>query len=436
MLPSETLLTRTQTRQPQSFTLQCDYFERGICASCTLIEQPYERQLADKQARAAELLAPYCAADAQWLEPFASLPENFRNKVKLVVTGTIERPNLGILTDPATGTGADLQGCPLPTLGIRSALPALARFITTAQLQPYNMATDKGVLKYVIVMESPAGELMVRFVVRRRGAQGAIFRHFPELEAALPQLRVCSINVQPEHKAIIEGAEEIFVTEATVLPMSLTLADFSDGEAPSDGAPASTLDLQVRAQSFFQTNTDAAAVLYRRAQEWLAPRLAASAEGAEIWDLYCGVGGFALALAGRAKNENRHLVPTSQVPAVQIVGIETTEAAVTAANHAAQASGVANFTRFETGDALSWARERDRTPIAVIVNPPRRGIGTELAGWLGKSGTPTILYSSCNATTLARDLAAMPEYRIVRAQVVDMFPHTRHFETIVLLEHR
>ena len=70
----------------------------------------------------------------------------------------------------------------------------------------------------------------------------------------------------------------------------------------------------------------------------------------------------------------------------------------------------------------------------VIVNPPRRGIGAELAHWLETSGIDHVLYSSCNATTLAKDLAAMPSLRPMRARLLDMFPQTSHYEVLVLLE--
>ena len=70
----------------------------------------------------------------------------------------------------------------------------------------------------------------------------------------------------------------------------------------------------------------------------------------------------------------------------------------------------------------------------VIVNPPRRGIGADLGQWLEGSGIDHVLYSSCNAATLAKDLAAMPSLRPVRARLLDMFPQTSHYEVLVLLE--
>ena len=90
--------------------------------------------------------------------------------------------------------------------------------------------------------------------------------------------------------------------------------------------------------------------------------------------------------------------------------------------------------RFEAGDATAYALGRPAAPDLVVVNPPRRGIGPELSGWLEGSGVRHVLYSSCNAQTLATDLAAMPSLRPVRGQVLDMFPNTAHYEVLVLLE--
>ncbi len=391
--------------------LECHYHDQGLCRSCTLIEVPQDQQLVVKQARAEEALAPYMGGD--WLEPWASGREAFRNKVKLVVTGTAARPRLGILGPKG---GQDLRDCPLPTPGIQLATPALAQFVSECGFQPYDVASDRGVLKFVIVTESPSGELMIRFVARRRGVQGMLFKKLERLRELVPAAWVVSLNVQPEHKAVIEGEEEILISEESELPMRLDVA-------------GAELSLNLRPKSFFQTNTEAAQVLYSRAVEWVTEPAGAGADApgrvaagpTTAWDLYCGVGGFALALSRAG---------------MSVVGVETQEQAVEAARESAKkmaAAGAPGEARFVVADARTWAEEQDERPDVVVVNPPRRGIGPELAAWIARSGVGTVLYSSCNVSSLAKDVAAMGGYEVAKAQVVDMFPHTAHFETVVLL---
>jgi 23S rRNA (uracil747-C5)-methyltransferase len=377
--------------------LLCPHHDAGRCLSCTLIAQPYAEQLAGKERLCRDLLAPVGGDAIVWEPPVASAPSHFRNKAKMAVGGTVDAPTLGIL-DPG-GAGVDLQDCGLYPASMQAAFTPLADFVTTARLAPYDLATRRGELKYLLVTQSPDGELMVRFVLRSTEALSRIRKHLPTLLAALPQAVVVSVNLLPEHKAVTEGPEEIVLTERATLRMRVN-----------------DVDLHLRPQSFFQTNTEVAAALYRQGRGWLAdagPRTA--------WDLYCGVGGFALHLADRGAGG-----------AHEIVGIETSAEAVASAEQSAREAGLTGL-RFAAGDATAFARAAAEPPEAVVVNPPRRGIGEPLARWLEGSGVRTVLYSSCNAVSLARDLAAMPSLRPRRAQVLDMFPQTGHYEVLVLL---
>ena len=307
---------------------------------------------------------------------------------------TSTEPTLGIL-DPVGG-GVDLRDCGLHAPLIQAALPVLADFVTRAALTPYDVRARRGELKHLLVTASPDGELMVRFVLRSTESLARIRKHLPGLLERLPALAAASVNLQPHHKAVLEGAEEIALTERETLPMRVN-----------------GLVLHLRPQSFFQTNTDVAAALYRQGREWVeeaAPRT--------VWDLYCGVGGFALHVAA---------------PGREVVGVETSAEAVASATLTATESGL-DGVRFLADDATAYALAAPTVPDLVVVNPPRRGIGPDLAGWLETSGVGHVVYSSCNAVSLARDLAAMPSLRPVRARVLDMFPQTAHYEVIVLLE--
>lgn len=372
--------------------MDCRHHAAGRCGSCTLLGTPYADQLAAKVAHCRALVP--ALPDDGWLPPVTSPPAGFRNKAKMVVAGTVDAPTLGILSPD--GGGVDLRDCPLHEPALAAALPPLARFVTAARLEPYSVAARRGELKHLLVTHSPDDELMVRFVLRSREAETRIVKHLPSLRAELPGLRVVSLNVQPEHKAVLEGPREIVLTEEESLPMRV-----------------GDVLLHLRPQSFFQTNTAVATRLYRLATDW------ASATGSRsALDLYCGVGGFALHLAG-------------VVPAV--TGVELSAEAVASARRSAHEAGV--HAAFHAGDATPYALSlpAGQVPDLVVVNPPRRGIGEALAGWMEESGVRHVLYSSCHAGSLARDLARMPSLRPVRGVVLDMFPNTTHHEVLVQL---
>lgn len=425
--------------------MQCHHYDAGRCRSCALMGVPYGVQLTDKDAAVRARLDAAVPAEA-WLPPQASAESGFRNKAKLVATGTAAAPRLGIL-DPEQhprhhdGTGHDLRDCGLYEDGMEAAFHAIAETIPAAGLEPYDVAARTGELKSVIVTLSPDRELMVRFVLRSAARLDALRAAVPGLRSTLAGLgtpaAVVTANLHPEHVALPEGPDEVHLAGDPTLRMELN-----------------GIGLRLRPQGFFQTNTDVTRRLYATAAAWLAE--AAAADGTPVhsaWDLYCGVGGFAFHLA--------RPVAEGGAGVAEVWGLETSEDAVAAARDTGAELGLAGAVRFTAGDATralspgrrepsealsSGKREPSDAgahpdddaapaamPDAVVVNPPRRGIGPELAARLQDSGVPHVLYSSCNAASLAKDLAAMPAYRARRAQVFDMFPQTGHAETLVLL---
>lgn len=374
--------------------MHCPYFVAERCRSCTLLAQSYPEQLAAKQAHAQAVLGE--RPGLVWLPPVASAEAGFRNKAKMVVGGTVDAPTLGIL-DPE-GAGVDLRDCVLYPPTLHASLPVLAEFVARARLTPYDVARRTGELKYLLVTQSPDDELMVRFVLRSQESLARIRKHLPALLAALPHLVVASVNLHPEHKATVEGDREILLTATQTLRMRVN-----------------GLDLHLRPQSFFQTNTEVAAALYRQARDWVEERRPGS-----VWDLYCGVGGFALHVAA---------------PGRTVTGIETSGEAVVSAATSARDAGL-DGARFLAGDATAFALGAGSAPDVVIVNPPRRGLGPELARWLERSPVRSVVYSSCHSGSLARDLAEMPSLVPVRGRVLDMFPQTMHYEVVTLLERR
>ncbi|MDM7892878.1 23S rRNA (uracil(747)-C(5))-methyltransferase RlmC [Curtobacterium caseinilyticum] len=383
--------------------MQCDYFDRGVCRSCTLMGQPYADQVLDKEIRTRELLHDAVEAAGgpgvvEWLPAVTSPESGYRNKAKMVVGGTVQRPTVGILDHRQRGV--DLRHCGICTPGIRRALPVLADFVADAGLIPYDVGARRGELKFVLVTESPDGELMVRFVLRSEGQLPRLRAHLDTLRRVLPEAVVVTANLLPEHKAVTEGDREVVLTDQETLPMRF-----------------GTVTMHLRPQSFFQTNTAVAAQLYDQATAWIDEVAPAS-----MWDLYCGVGGFALHAAR---------------PGRTVTGIETSREAIRSAKQSAREAGLSDV-RFAADDATEHAlRARPGTlPELVVVNPPRRGVGETLATWLEESDVQHVVYSSCNPVTLAKDLARMPSYRLRRARVLDMFPQTGHLEAVTLLSRR
>ena len=384
--------------------VRCGYFEAGGCRSCTQLPVPYAEQLVVKEAatRAALADVPTDPTVPGWEDAAASREEGFRNKAKMVVGGTVEEPTLGIL-DPR-GHGVDLRHCGLHEPGLHAALPVLADHVRLAGLTPYDVPGRRGELKHLLVTVSPDGELMVRWVLRSTEPAARLRKHLGWLLERLP-VSVASANIQPEHKAVLEGPEEVLLTDQATLAMRLDV-------------PGHPVVLQLRPQSFFQTNTAVATELYATARRWVGD-LAPS----RVWDLYSGVGGFALHLAAAPEDGRR------------VTGVEISAEAVEGARRAARLADLR--ADFVAGDAVAWATTTDEPrPDLLVVNPPRRGLGADLAGWVEASGVPWVLYSSCHSGSLARDLAAMPSYSLQRGRVLDMFPQTTHHEVLVLLRRR
>lgn len=416
----------------------CQLHDASLCRSCPNLDLPLAQQLQLKQSAVQATLAGQVET-AAWLEPFASAPSHFRNKAKLAVSGTTHAPVLGLVDRFDNGT--DLTSCPLHVNEIKAALAPLTRAITRMGLQPYSIVKRRGELKHVLITASANGQLMVRFVLRSTAQLPAIRKGTPRLQSELPGLRVLSVNIQPRPAAILEGEREIILSQDSTLDMPLYLPELgADGVVVNN--KKSVLPLVLPPQSFFQTNSDVAAGLYAQARAW-ARDYAGGQAGAltgepgaggaypdagqssqSIWDLYCGVGGFALALAQ---------------PGAQVLGVEVSAPAIDGARAAAaQLSLTSPQVRFEAGDAsvldASGQVYGHDKPDLLVVNPPRRGIG-ELAASIEDSGIQRVLYSSCNPVSLAKDLEVMSSYRVRRARLFDMFPHTNHAEVLVELVH-
>lgn len=372
--------------------MQCALYDAGRCRSCQWIEQPVSSQLSAKMNDLKNLLTGL--AVAEWCAPVSGPEKGFRNKAKMVVSGSVEKPILGMLQ--RDGTAQDLTECPLYPHAFVPVFAALKPFIARAGLTPYNVARKRGELKYLLLTESQQdGGMMLRFVLRSEAKLAQLRAVLPALQVQLPQLKVISANIQPVHMAILEGEKEIFLTEQQALAENFN-----------------NVPLWIRPQSFFQTNPTVASALYATARDWVR-----ALSVTHMWDLFCGVGGFGLHCA---------------TADMRLTGIEISPEAIACATQSAQVLGLQNL-RFQALDSTRFAIEQEDIPTLVLVNPPRRGIGEALCHYLSQMAPRYIIYSSCNAASMAKDLRLLPGYRIERIQLFDMFPHTAHYEVLTLL---
>jgi 23S rRNA (uracil747-C5)-methyltransferase len=391
-----------KTDQPQTF---CNYYNENICRSCTWLELPYEEQIARKEK--------HLQATLGFLSPFSLIPsarsqtEGFRNKAKMTVTGTAQKPIIGILGNKNEGEdldhGRELLACPIHHPKLNAIIAELPKWIESANLIPYHIANRAGELKGVILFYSEsADEIYLRFVLRSQECVARIRKILPIIQARFPQVTCISANIQPIPHAILEGKEELILTPHASIPYLID-----------------PLTLNLAPQAFVQTNSEVASKLYTTAADWvreLAPET--------LLELFCGQGAFSFLAAPFVK---------------KTVGIEINPEAVKTANQTANRLGLHHLS-FVCAD-LNAAKDRDLTaliqavdPDCILVNPPRRGLRKNGIELILNQKPKHILYSSCSLESLSEDLKALSvEYRLERAQIFDLFPHTPHFEILTFL---
>lgn len=164
--------------------------------------------------------------------------------------------------------------------------------------------------------------------------------------------------------------------------------------------------------AFSQVNPEAAALLYGHVASMLRG-------SRRVADLYAGSGGVAQTLLHEG--------------VARVVAVEATPAAAAALDAAAS--------RWRDGDRLAVRHGpvEDHLDVlsdvdAAVVNPPRKGLGPDVVRALADRGPPRLIYVSCEPKTLARDLASLAAaYTLERVTPFDLFPQTRHVETVVVL---
>lgn len=173
------------------------------------------------------------------------------------------------------------------------------------------------------------------------------------------------------------------------------------------------LDFKISAFSFFQTNSAAAALLYKSVSEF-----AQCSPSDSLLDLYCGTGTITQILAPQV---------------AQAVGVESVGESVEAARANAEANGLDNC-RFVCGDVLKFMDNVHSADITVV-DPPRSGVAPKALGKILGLGSSRLVYVSCNPASFVRDLEILVSqgYTVEKTRLHDMFPRTAHIEAVCLL---
>lgn len=382
----------------------CPHF--GLCGGCRSQNVPYEEQIRLKAERVSGLLA-----GAGVKVPLKVNPSPgawfYRNKMEFAF-GDVYPPleggpttRLGLKERGRWHSVVDLSECRLLSPETGPLLIRLREWAEREKVAPYNSHKHLGILRHLVLREAKNGPGRMAILVT---APGEFPREsFLEALSPYPATTVLrGLNAKVADTALADSLE--VWTGDGVIEEILRF-------------PGRELKFRISPYSFFQTNTRGAEVLYGILRTWLG-----SVRPKAALDLYCGGGGIGLCIADVCGN---------------VLGVETNPAAVADANANAALNGIANASfraaPVETGLTALLADG----PDAVVVDPPRAGLHPKAAEALSLRPPPVLAYVSCNPEALARDLKLLSiSYDAERAELVDLFPHTEHVETAVLLRRR
>ena len=375
----------------------CVNYEKK-CGGCPLLALPYREQLAQKQARLQELLGGFAPVKA--VQGMAE-PLHYRNKA--IASFATQRGKL-VCGLYAEGTHRVLPGadCLLQEEILNKTLAAVLDAARACRWTAYDEDRGTGLLRHTVLRSSGDGKVLVTLVTPGPDLPGS--KNFcTALHKKAPWVVSIVQNINPTRSSAVLGSrEKTLYGPGFVLDM-LCGTQFA-----------------ISSRSFYQVNRTQTEVLYKKALE-----LAKLTGRETVIDAYCGIGTIGLCAAPLVK---------------QVIGVERNPAAVKDAAANARRNKIANA-RFVCADATEWmaaAAGEGLHPDVVFLDPPRAGSTPECIAAVNKMKPRRVVYVSCDPETLARDVAAFTRlgWRAAKFCPVDLFPQTKHVETVVLLSHK
>ncbi|KAL8153407.1 hypothetical protein V2J09_011167 [Rumex salicifolius] len=400
----------------------------SYCGGCKTQNLSYEAQLKAKEQQVRDLVVHVGKfSDDNVMKPIVpcAIQFHYRNKMEFSVStkSWVPEEMLGVDNDygngPALGLHApgffdkvlDINKCLLQSEPANLVLMAVQECWRDPDLglSAYNVHSHAGFLKHLILrtgsdVQTGMLELMVNFVTS--SYKPDLLKPLVDKISSIPEVVSIVNNINTSVGSTSVGEEEHVLYGKSIITEVLR-----------------GLTFQISANSFFQTNTSQAEVLYKLIEDAAGLK----GDGTEIvLDLFCGTGTIGLTLAKRVKH---------------VYGYEVVPQAILDARKNAELNGITNAT-FVQGDLNkidgSFGQNFPR-PDIVISDPNRPGMHMKLIKFLLNLSAQRIIYVSCNPATCARDLDYLchgveeynlkGRYKLISVEPVDMFPHTPHIES-------
>ncbi len=390
------------------------------CGGCQLMEMSYPAQLAFKEAKVRNDLERIGGQSDFLLQPIIGMqaadpgcnedamhrciPLHFRNKMQYPV-GTDKDGNI-VCGFYAGRTHYIVEGsdCPVSKTDADKVLVKIKDFLTKHNISAYDETTGCGIVRHILIRSAKDRSMMVCLVINAPSlpdnANDLLVR---ELRDEFPNISSICLNINKKKTNVILGTET----------KCLFGNDYIEDTIKD-------LKFRISALSFFQVNPVQTERLYDKVLEF------ADLTGKEyVWDLYCGAGTISLFLAKKA---------------ARVCGVEIVAPAIENAKLNAQLNGIKNVSFFcgpsETVFPQMVLSDKGMRSDIVVLAPPRKGCDMALLDAILSVLPEKIIYVSCNSSTLARDIKILTQggcYKLIKAAPVDMFPHTVHVETVVLM---
>lgn len=393
-------LRTIETASPQRVSAPCG--QQRACGSCPLAILNYAAQLDWKRDHVRQALACHAELGQVDVAPCVASPgiSGYRNNAKYIYgRGSDGQVVLGAYA-PRSHDVIDMSACAVVEPALSAVRAALLPILVEHQVVPFDEVKRTGLLRYVIMRATAAGQVLVTMVTARAD--------WPQAQAIAATLAArCALVCGVIHNVNPSTGNALFGDQEFLLQGSPTVED-----------ELGAIRVRLGSRSFFQANRLVAAHAYGD----LVGAARRQAPFHRAVDAYAGAGGIALSVAPLAD---------------EVVAIEEVAAATRAAQEflASLPAMHRPAIRFLTGDVAEHLNQVGRADL-IVLNPPRKGCARAVLDAVIRLQPRFVAYLSCNPQTLARDLAVLARAGMTIASVTpyDMLPLTPHVETLVVIE--